>query len=240
MKRLAIILIALLAPLLAAEEVTRKVVEVRYANPNAIRDMLANFGVDARADGRLKAIVLSGPANAVAQAEAAITKLDVPQPAEKNIEMLAYLVLASNDASTASEPADLAPAIKQMRSLFQYKSYRLLDTIWVRTKEGEHIESTGMAPAALKLDPNFDPSYKLTANRATIISGDSKTVRFDGFDLWLTLRVARREAVSTEGTYVRIGSSFDVREGQKVVIGKTNPAGADTAVIVVVTAKVVE
>lgn len=231
MKRLAAILLGIAAPLLAADEMTRRVVELKYASANQLSSLLVNFGVNSRSDDRLKAIVLTGSTEAVSQAEAAIRKLDVPPPPEKNIELLAYLVLASNEAPTGPEPADLAPAIKQMRTLFPYKSYRMLDTIWVRTRENERLESSGLAPSALKSDPNFDPVYRLTANRATLVSPDPKTVRFENLSLALTLR---------EKMAVTIGSSFDVREGQKVVIGKTNPTGADTAVILVVTAKIVE
>jgi hypothetical protein len=148
--------------------------------------------------------------------------------------------MASNETSSGPDPAELATAIKQMRSLFPYESDRLLDTIRVRTKENERIESSGLAPVALKIDPNFDPIYRLAASRATILSMDTKTVRFDSFNLSLTLRQNRQKDGLTEVTAVTIGSSFDVREGQKVAIGKTNPASADTAVILVVTAKIVE
>ncbi len=39
---------------------------------------------------------------------------------------------------------------------------------------------------------------------------------------------------------VGINTDLDVREGQKVVVGKTNMDSSDRALIVVVTAKVVE
>ncbi|HEY3741306.1 MAG TPA: hypothetical protein VGL53_15755, partial [Bryobacteraceae bacterium] len=129
MKRIAMILMALAAPiLLCAEDTARKVVDVKYIEPNLIPMLLQNFGVNIRADNHMKVIVLSGPTDLVTDAEAAIKKLDVPPTPEKNIELLAYLVLASGDPQTTPEPAELAPAIKQMRTLFPYKSYRMLDT----------------------------------------------------------------------------------------------------------------
>jgi hypothetical protein len=238
MKRLATVLALLAAPLLSAQDTIRKMVDVKYANANAISTLVANLGVNAHADNQLKAIVLAGTPETVARAEEAIKRLDVPPPHEKNIELLAYLVLASNEATPGPESAELAPAIKQMRSLFQYKSYRLLDTIWVRTKEHDSLQSSGLAPAALKLDPNFEPTYQLNARRASIVSPD--TVRLEDFSLTLVLRVVRTSQNNADVTSVRINSSFDVREGQKVVIGKTNATGADSAVILVVTAKIVD
>ena len=140
-------------------------------------------------------------------------------------------MLASGDPQTAPEPVDLAPAIKQMRSLFPYKSYRMLDTIWIRTRENDRNDTSGLAPAALKVDPTFDPTYHLSIVRPTIISTTPYTIRFEGLNLALNLR---------EHTTVTINSSFNIREGQKVVIGKTNPTGADSAIVLVVSAKVVE
>jgi len=231
MKRLAIILLVIAAPLLRAEEISRKVIELKYVNANQVNSLLGNFGVNIRSDDRLKTIALTGSPESVAQAEAAIKKLDVPAPAEKNIELLAYLVMASNDAQTPPEAADLTSVIKQMRTLFPYKSYRLLDTIWVRTKAGgSAFESGGMAPASLKTDPNFNPTYLLSAH-GTWYDADNKTVRLADLSLLLVLR---------EKTSVKIGSNVDIREGQKVVIGKTNPTGAASAVVLIVTAKVVD
>jgi hypothetical protein len=83
----------------------------------------------------------------------------------------------------------------------------------------------------LKSDPNFDPVYRLSAARAKIIPGEVPALRFEGLTLDLWLREAKK---------VNISSSFDMREGQKVVIGKTNPTGSDTAIVVVVTAKIVQ
>jgi hypothetical protein len=232
MKRLALIMMTLIAPLLAADEVARKLVEVKYRDANALRDLVSNFGIQVRSDDRLKALVLMGSPEAVNQAEAAIKKLDVPAPLEKNIELLAYMVMASNEPQSGPEPADLAAVIKQMRTLFPYKSYRLLDTIWVRTKAGGgSFESRGLAPASLKVDPNFTPTYLLSSRGAWHTEFENSSIRFAELNLTLTLR---------ESTVIKIGSNVDVREGQKVVIGKTNPTGGDSAVVLVVTAKVVD
>jgi hypothetical protein len=81
------------------------------------------------------------------------------------------------------------------------------------------------------VDPTFDPTYHLSVSRPTIISTTPYTIRFDSLNLALNLR---------EHTTVTINSSFNIREGQKVVIGKTNPTGADSAIVLVVSAKVVE
>ena len=242
MKRLATILFALAAPLLVAQETTRKLVELKYVDANQVQSLLKDFQVTIRSDDRLKTVVLSGWPDNVAQVEAAIKKLDVPSPPAKNIELLAYLVMASSEPQTGPEPADLASAIKQMRSLFPYKSYQLLDTIWVRMRENRGIETEGLAPKALKTNPNYDPRYTLTANTAAISASEPKTVRFEHLNLRLILNeFSRGTSSSSVGTVeVRINSSFDVREGQKVVIGKTNPTGADSAIVLVVTARVVE
>ena len=229
MKSLLISVLMAAAPLLAADEVAHKVVEVKYKDVNAFKELIANFGLQVRADQSLKALVLTGPAGTVALAEAAITKLDV-QPTQKDVGVLAYLVLASNEPQSGPEPADLTQVIKQMRALFPYKSYQLLDTIWVRTSAGgSKFHSEGLLPANSKLDPNMNMTYGLESGGTWYIDFDQK-VMFS--DLSLSLAAGPRR--------FQIRSNVSIREGQKVVIGKTNPAGPDSAVILVVTAKVIE
>ena len=232
MKRYVITLVAFIAPLLSAEEIVRRVVELKYSSANQVNSLLQNFGANSRSDERLRVIVLSGTLDSVTQAEAAIRKLDVPPPPEKNIELLAYLVMASNEPQTVPESADLAQVTKQMRTLLPYKSYRLMDTIWVRTKTGGGaFEASGLAPASLKTDPNFNPTYVFSAHGVWALDFEPRNVRISDLNLTLTLR---------EKTVVKIVTNVDVREGQKVVIGKTNPTGADSAVVLIITAKIVD
>ena len=51
---------------------------MKYVDVNQLYGLLQNFGVNIRADNRMKVVVLSGPADLVTEAEAAIKKLDVP------------------------------------------------------------------------------------------------------------------------------------------------------------------
>ena len=75
MKRLALVLMMLLAATLAAQDTVRKVVEVKYANANALSNLVSNLGGKAYADNQLKAIVLSGTPDFAAKAEEAIRQL---------------------------------------------------------------------------------------------------------------------------------------------------------------------
>jgi hypothetical protein len=102
MKRIAIILLALLTPLLAQQETIRKVVEVKYRRGCKIVELVLARDVSVHCEDRM--IVLTGPPERVADTEAAIRKFDVTPPDEKNVEILAYLVLASNDAATGPSP----------------------------------------------------------------------------------------------------------------------------------------
>ena len=110
MKRLALILMTCLAALCHADTAAHKLVQLKFADANALRELVASFGVAVKADATLRALVLTGTPEAVAEAEAAIQKLDVRQQWYKNVELLAYMVWASNEPQTTPELPELAPA----------------------------------------------------------------------------------------------------------------------------------
>ena len=65
MKRL-ILALGLMLPMSAQpaqdpNEAVQKVVTVKYADPQAIANLLRNFGVDVRPDAHMKVLALSGP-----------------------------------------------------------------------------------------------------------------------------------------------------------------------------------
>jgi len=59
-------------------------------------------------------------------------------------------------------------------------------------------------------------------------------------DLALVLRIPVRSGPELNYQEVSIGTSVDALEGQKVVVGKANIDNADSALILVLTAKVID
>ena len=121
MKRVLLALALLCAPAVAQQPAPRpdeeiqKVVTVKYVDPEALRNLLANFGIITRVDSRLKVITLSGTRSRVTTAEDAIKQLDVPAAAQKDIELTVYFVVASDQPNLTPAETDSAGPAKHGR-----------------------------------------------------------------------------------------------------------------------------
>ena len=89
-------------------------------------------------------MAVSAPAAAMAAVEDAVKRLDVPAAAPKDVDLIVYMVVASEQASAgAALPPELQPVADELKKIFSYKSFRLLDSILLRTQPG----NTGERPA---------------------------------------------------------------------------------------------
>jgi type II secretory pathway component GspD/PulD (secretin) len=188
-------------------------------------------------------LVLSGPKDAVAGFEEIIKQLDVAPVAKKNIETTVYMVVASAQASSgATVPAELDPVVKQLKALFSYKGFHLLDSFVLRSRDTEKAVTNGfLTPLDTALPAGNKISYQFQYGRVSLDGIETnRVIRYDN------LRLAIKVPVSTGGTgftYMEAGIStdVDVPEGKKVVVGKTSAIeGADGALILVISAKVVD
>src|SRR5262249_18325613 len=130
-----------------AEEWTTKVIEVRHADVARLAEVLKGvFRGNIKYDAALKIIGVNVPKDTLPAIEDVIKRFDVPPAVTKNIELTAYLVIASEQAeASASVPAELQPVIKQLKGIFAYQGFRLLDTLVVRSREGSGGEMRGVA-----------------------------------------------------------------------------------------------
>jgi hypothetical protein len=220
-----------------------KVLEVKYADVGNLSEVLRIFGVTIVSNRDLRVISVRGPRESVAAVEEAIKRLDVPAPAAKNIELTAYLLVASEQAVSPSNiPPELQGVIGQLRGVFAYQGFHLLETLVVRSRDGQNGEVSGVVPAS-STQP-VKTFYNFGFRSARITSDDKgRVIRIDG--LRLGARVPIATTVGEKGTQVQysntgVNTDIDVREGQKVVVGKANVDGSRDALILVVTAKVVE
>src|SRR5580658_2660978 len=76
------------------------------------------------------------------------------EPPLKNIELTVYLLSgATQAAATDDVPPDLAPTVKQLHSLFTYKSYKLAESFILRGRSslttkggGQSARTEGVLP----------------------------------------------------------------------------------------------
>jgi hypothetical protein len=236
MKRL--ILLLTLAVSLSAQanqdpnEHIQKLVALKYADPRAVQNLLGNFGLDIRFDENLKVIALSGRRANVTTAEEAIKQLDVPSAGSKDIDLTVYFVVASDQNITDGNPipADLQSTVATLKTTFPFKTYALLDALSLRSRSGVGASTSGV----------------LSGNRVTQFSVRSSTIEPNSMIRLDHLRAGLRSPLPAgEGkiNYMDTGIEtdvVDVKEGQKLVVGRSSVNGPDRALFLVLIAKEVQ
>ena len=217
----------------AADRIITKVFEVKYGDVYHIASLIRTFsGIgDAHPDSLLRVIGVRGEASAVEAAGEAIEKLDKP-PERETIDLTGYLLIASHEASTrAALPKDVEEVMKQLKATLDFQGCRLLETFNLRTLDGEGGGLMGLVHTG---PGEHDAArYTFGVGQARVISKETPAV------IWLSRLDLRLDPIVGYGLS-RISTDLNVREGQKVVVGKTAFGGRPgDALMLVLTAKAV-
>jgi hypothetical protein len=246
-KFLSTMLIALLTTgAMLAQDRVQKVITIKNGNRNGILHTLqelapTNGMVISTSDN--DHVILSGPKDSVAGFEEIIKQLDVPAAAQSNVEIDAYMIVASTHADGHNPiPADLEPVVAQLKGLLSYKSFRLLDSFVLRARSGERGENSGSVEPSSPAPEGLKISYHFEFNKIHVDKGETaRLVRFDSLRLDINVPVGINTKGEVRWSGASIHTDVDVPEGKKVVIGKTSGIeGADSALILVISAKVVD
>ena len=228
-----------------------KVIRVHNEIPDKIARILApGSPVMVTSDNTLGVVVVKGSPEDIATAEQTIKELDVPSAAistANDIELIVYLIGGSNSSAATSDsnPAAIQPVIKQLSAIFPYKSYDLVTTTLLRSQQGKSAHTSGIMN--YKLSPEVSQhaaTYGINYDSASVSSDRSKAViHLEGFRFNAKMGIAASTIPNTTQYHiVDIGtkSDVDLREWQKVVIGKTDVASDGSAIFIVLTAKLVD
>jgi hypothetical protein len=257
MKRLILAAMLLAAPLAAqpgAQQAAQtanpdkitKLVKLQFVEPRAINNIVSLYGVQITSNEPMKIMALYGKPPEIAAAEAAIKQLDVPP---KNVELTVFFVMGGdNPQSMVGAPAvpnDIRDVIAQLKNAFSYKEYRMLDTLALRTRTGSDAETSGI------LNSSSPPKMSQFSIRNVTV-GDDGTIRIDHMHAGLRIPYRQQGAVSasitsvskdaTKVEYVTTGidQNVDIKEGQKVVVGRSSLEGPDKALFLILTARVIQ
>jgi len=139
-------------------------------------------------------------------------------------------VASEQAGASTSLPPELQPVANQLKGILAYKSFRVLDTVLLRTQPGKMAHATGVIGT---VGPDGGKTqYELSVSPMAVTEDPKgRLIRLD--DLVLNLRVPG-------GLQAGVNTEITVREGQRVVVGKSNIGAPDQALILVVTAKVAE
>lgn len=156
-----------------------------------------------------------------------------------NVELTVYLLSgATQGAASDDAPQDLAATVRQLHSLFNYKSYKLSESFVLRgrssgERENAHAQTEGILPGD-GLHYNF--SYQ----RVRVPAEKPRMVRIDGLQIDLYTPRVQPDGKMRRDTVASIHTDLDLAEGQKTVVGKSSINNAGDALILVIVPKVIE
>jgi hypothetical protein len=236
MKRILWMLMLAAAPLWAQDkpdDEVKRLVHLKYADPNAVSMLLRNFGVSLIPDQKMMVIAVGGKRSAVETAEAAVKQLDVPGAAQKDIELTVYFVVGTDAAAGPTDspiPQDIQPAVAALKTTFPYKNYSLLDALSLRTRAGSGAETSG------QLSGSRTTNFQV---RSASVEADGAMIRID--HLHAVLRVLH--TIGDKAQFLDTGITtevVDVKEGQKLVVGRSSLEGPGKALFLVLIARVAQ
>jgi hypothetical protein len=225
----------------------QKVFVIRHAFASDLATLLAVFPATiehARFDPQTSAISVSASPAVLAAIEETIKRLDLPENSHgmtstgRSIEVTGYVVEGTAQASdTAGMPPVLADVLAQLKRVFSYGGYRLVDTLIARPREGSRFEVNALASNAG--DAQFGPaSYSLEA-LASVGSRDGTPLI-----LFRDLRFGGQVPIHMGATFtyrsIGIHGDIEIHDGQRVVVGKSGLGDGANALILILSAKVVD
>ncbi len=154
-----------------------------------------------------------------------------------NIELTVYLVSGVTQGGTTDDvPQDLLSTVKQLRSIFNYKSYKLTESFMLRGRLGAGSSAQGVLPGGSGIH------YEFRYSSADAPSEPSPLIRINGLRIILTNNYYRRgeDGKTVPDPVASISTDLDIREGQKTVVGKSSISSTGDALILVIVPKLVQ
>jgi hypothetical protein len=228
----------------------QKVIDVKYADPGVLAKLLGDIEgdvhdrVNAQRDLHAVAIGTYDP-SFLKLAEEIIQRYDVPASAsatsrQHGVEIVAHILLAGPKGSSGDAlPAGLEPVAKQLRSVFGYTDIRLLDSALILGREAKGAEMSGTLNG-LAEGQKVPIKYQIQIGRISVEPGaKGNTVALERFRFSALLPYS---TVPDKTEFMSLGFDTDlnVREEQKVVVGKSHIGETKDALILVLSARVVE
>jgi len=254
MRRILLIvaLVLVCVPAIEAQEpqlVEARIFQVKHADVQALAGMLRVFNVGINYNAELKTISVSGTPETLVAIEETIARFDVPPEPRKNVVLTFHMLRASKEEGTPETlPEELRGVAEQLKSLFNYSGLYLMDTSVLRLRDGTDGGVTG-AVSYPRTQADHPANYNLNLRQMDLtLDEEAVVVRLDRLQLlfrvpyressWSNeLGIEQREWRSRE---VSITTDIDIRESQKVVVGKASLDAQGNHLILVVTAEVVD
>lgn len=208
------------------------IVQTKYLDVEDVSRLLQPLAISVTVHPDTNAVILRGKDLKVAMD--LIEALDVPPEPKANIELTVFILgAATQSLDDGPLPRDLDTVTQELGKLFGYRSFTLLDTIFLRVRDGRGGRVDGAVNGG---SGESRSNYDFGFNEAKIIPREDRNlVRLDG----LVFLYGRNKSADNDFR-ASLRTDIEVREGQKAVVGKATPQGADAGktLILVVEAKI--
>ncbi len=189
---------------------------VKFADVSAMVDLIKVIGFDVAVDPKRKLVVLHGPNTRMETAIKLVDALDSPEP-PWGIELLVHVIKASPEPFDGPDlPPDMRTPLAEISELFGYRGFELVDTVLlVATTDAGSARARAPLRGGGMVDVGFE--------RATVLYGEPKhSVLFENLSF---------NAIDAD---VLLQTNVEVREGHKVLIGKSSLRGGDHDLVLVI------
>lgn len=238
----------LMAQAVAAQTQTR-IFEMKHVTTGEVSTLLSAFDARIRmSSDKARVLAVTATPETMSAIEQAIKRLDVPPPVPKNVELTLYMALAGDQIPDSGKmPPELEPVAKQLRNVFPYKSYHLLESFQVRGRDGQTVDTSGVAPSPYTQAEGARMTYNFKSRISVAASEKGDMIRIDALRFSLRVPVATGMVNNTPTNFqfvdAGVFTDIDVRDGQKVVVGKAAVGGQQSsrsAIFLIVSGKVVD
>jgi hypothetical protein len=227
----------------AGADVTQ-IFDVKYADVNTLMQVLSVFNVQMFPSPQLHVLSVRAPKEIMPAIADAIKRLDVPPPPpppSKNVELIIYVVNASDQPDSGPMPAPLQPVINQLRNVLSYKGFQVIDTQVVRGMQGRTTSTSGHMPTAPRpaaIGADTPPPSTYSFSTSFRIRGTDKDPVVFLENMKFGVQVPNFNDGRWQYYNVGINSEVELPRGQQVVVGKTTVG--ERALILVMSAKVLD
>jgi hypothetical protein len=242
----------LLAQIVPGQEINyvTRIVRVK-GDAKTLRDLACSSSyANCEASTTLRAIVVKGKESVVAQVEKSIQELDaMSSPAantlnNRNVELTVYVLGGAMQPFAGTDDAageTLAPVVRQLRAIFPYSHYQLLSTMMMRSSLNTKADSFGIMGMRTSPEITRPSNYQLSFDSAKIAGDVATEIHLAKFSfranvpyVWSSPGSPGPQWAQAE---VLVQTDVDLRESQKVVVGKANVANSDSCFFLVLSAK---
>ncbi len=236
--------LSLLAPLAGqaqaakADDVVTIPVKLQYIHPRHLADTMRMLGIQFQQVVDLNTVIVTGDSREIKAARELIAALDVPPEPARSVEVNVYLLAATRAQSGNSDLPDLLqPAVRNLEESLGYRGFSLIDTLYLRTKDGSNGGVSGGGRQLVEEGHTVSTLYEFGFDRLSILDRQEvRVVRFD--DLWFETGMDSSGPSQFYASALR--TDIELLNGQVAVIAKATPAGTDHALVLVVSAEIVD